>query len=210
MDDEARIDRLRAWAERLQSVAQAGLTYTGDAYDLERYRALRALAAEMLAAATGAPLGQVTRVVEAERGYLTPKVDVRAAVFREGKVLLVREQTDGRWSLPGGWADVGASPGENAVREVREETGYLVRTERLVAVYDKAKHQRLDGLFHVYKLFVRCALLGGEPSTSIETTAVGFFGRDELPPLSTPRVTEAQIARMFEHHDHPDLPTDFD
>ncbi len=105
---------------------------------------------------------------------------------------------------------MGASPGENAVREVREETGYVVRADKVVAVYDKAKHAHPEGLWYVYKLFVRCELLGGEATTSVETTEVGFFGRHELPPLSTGRVTEAQVARMFAHLDQPDLPTDFD
>jgi ADP-ribose pyrophosphatase YjhB (NUDIX family) len=210
MDDGETAHRVRTWARTLQSLAQAGLTYARDAYDLERYRALRALAAEMLAAAVGELPERVAGVLEAERGYLTPKVDVRAAVFREGLVLLVREQTDGLWSLPGGWADVGASPSENAVREVREETGYLVRAAKIAAVYDKTKHAQPDAFWDVYKLFVLCELVGGEAATSHETTAVGFFGRHELPPLSLGRVTEAQVARMFEHHDHPDLPTDFD
>jgi len=210
MDDDSTTSRVRTWARKLHTIAQAGLTYARDAYDLERYRAVRALAAEMLAAAIGELPERVAPLLEAERGYLTPKVDVRAVVFRDGKVLLVREQTDGLWSLPGGWADVGASPSENAVREVREETGYLVRADKIAAIYDKAKHAHPDSLWHVYKLFVLCDLLGGEETTSLETTAVGFFGRHELPPLSVGRVTEAQIARMFEHHDHPDLPTDFD
>src|SRR5262249_11724562 len=113
-------------------------------------------------------------------------------------------------SLPGGWADVGASPGENAVREVREETGYVVRADKVVAVYDKAKHAHPEGLWYVYKIFVRCALLGGDAPPRGESKEVGFFNRGGPPRVSPGGVTGAQVARMFEHHDHPDLPTDFD
>ncbi|MFT3776492.1 MAG: NUDIX hydrolase [Minicystis sp.] len=203
-------DRLRSWARRMQSIAQAGLTYARDPYDQDRYRQLRDLAAEVIAEATGAPLDQVAPLIEAERGYLTPKVDVRAVVFHEGKVLLVRERADGLWSLPGGWADAGVSPTENVVREVREETGYVVRAEKLLAVFDKDRHAHPRSLWSTYKIFVRCALLGGAAATSLETSEVGFFGRDDLPPLSTGRVTEGQIRRMFAHHDDPGLPTDVD
>jgi ADP-ribose pyrophosphatase YjhB (NUDIX family) len=197
-------------ARRLQSLAQAGLTYTRDAYDRERYEELLRIAAEMLSTVSGAPPGVVLGHLQAERGYLTPKVDVRAVVVRDERILLVRETHDGRWSLPGGWADVGDSPGEAAAREVREESGYEVRPVKLLAVYDKDRQGMQPGLWATYKIFLRCALTGGAMRTSIETDAVGFFAEDALPPLSEGRVTPAQIARMFEHLRRPDLPADFD
>lgn len=198
------------WAQRIQAIAQIGLTYTRDPYDKERYEELRGLAVEIAAAHLGEPEEKVSVTFASESGYATPKVDVRAVVFRDGKLLLVQERQDGRWSLPGGWADIGESPGEMAVREVREETGYEVRPTKLLAVLDKAKHGHPPSLEYTYKLFIRCDFLGGEAATSIETGAVGFFGRDEIPPLSTHRVTANQIRRMFEHYDDPALPTDID
>jgi len=193
------------------TIAQAGLTYARDPYDLARYRELREIAAEMTAAATQLPLDAVRFAYEAERGYFTPKIDARAFVLNErGEVLLARETADGLWSLPGGWADVGESLRENVVREVREETGYEVEAIRLLAVYDKAKHVHPPETLYCYKAFVLCRLLGGEPRTSVETSEVGFFDRASLPELSTPRVTNAQLTRMFELASDPTAATDFD
>lgn len=197
------------WARRLHSTTQAGLTYAKDPYDQERYRELQRLAAEMLAS-TDTPFEAAWQALRLEKGYATPKVDVRAVVFQQGHVLLAREREDGRWSLPGGWADPGESPGEMAARETLEETGFVVRPVKLLAVLDKGKHDHPPDFWSVYKLFVRCELLGGSPVSSIETSEVGFFAQDELPPLSRGRVTEAQLARLFEHLRHPDWPTDFD
>src|ERR1019366_3441386 len=129
-----------SWTQRLQALAQAGLTYSQGPYDRERYEELQRLAAEVLAHHTSAPFDQALAIVRAEAGYATPKVDVRTAVFQNGRVLLVRETSDGRWSLPGGWADVGDTPSEVAAREVREESGYEVRVTKLLAVLDKARH----------------------------------------------------------------------
>lgn len=198
------------WAQRIQSIAQAGLTYSKDPYDLERFGQLRVLAAEIVSEQSGQAMEKVRTMMEAEEGYLTPKVDIRAVVFREGKLLLVRETQDGRWSLPGGWADVGDSPGEGAEREVREETGYIVRPDKILAVYDKSRHRPHPGLWYTYKLFIRCELVGGSAKTSIETDGVGFFERGQIPPLSEDRVTPGQVARMFDHFDDPNLPADFD
>jgi len=122
----------------------------------------------------------------------------------------MRESHDGLWSLPGGWADIGESPSQIAEREVLEETGFQVKARKLLALYDKARHAHPPEFWYCYKLFIRCELRGGAPASSIETLDVAFFGENELPPLSTPRVTEAQVRRMFEHLAHPDLPTDFD
>ncbi|ETX03043.1 MAG: ADP-ribose pyrophosphatase [Candidatus Entotheonella factor] len=145
-----------------------------------------------------------------ETGYTTPKVDSRGAVFRDGHILLVRERADGRWSLPGGWIDVHESPGESVVREIWEETGYQTRALKLLAVFDKNKHNHPPTIYHTYKLFFLCELLGGSPTHTLETDGVDFFPENALPELSVNRVTAGQIARLFEHYRHPNWPTDFD
>jgi ADP-ribose pyrophosphatase YjhB (NUDIX family) len=198
------------WAQRLQTAAQAGLTYSRDPFDRERFTAMQLLAAEIMAEHTDATTEEMLAMLRAEPGYVTPKVDVRAAVFDGGRILLVRETADGRWSLPGGWADIGESAGEIAAREVLEETGYEVRPTKLLAVLDKAKHGHPTQIFYVYKLFFRCELLGGASRTSIETSEVAWFGEHELPPLSLDRNMPSQVARMFAHEREQDLPTDFD
>jgi ADP-ribose pyrophosphatase YjhB (NUDIX family) len=197
------------WAQRLQAIAQAGLTYARDPYDLERFREVRALAVAIVSAQTGEPPARVMEAFALGTGYPTPKVDVRAVVFRDDEILLIREKAVGLWALPGGWADVGDSPSEAAVRETLEEAGCEVRATKLLAVLDKSRHHP-PSLDYVYKLFIGCELLGGEPRTSHETDGVGFFAADRLPELETGRVTAAEIARMFEHHRDPTLPTDFD
>ena len=202
------MQRLR-WVQRLQTIVQAGLTYTRDPYDRERYQQLQALTAE-IAAGDDDTAPSLLTLFAAERGYATPKVDVRAVVEREGQLLFMRESHDGLWSLPGGWADIGESPSEVAEREVLEETGYVVRATKLLAVYDKAKHEHPPALWYCYKLFIQCTLEGGAPAHSHETLDVGFFGPDALPVLSRERVTEAQVLRMFTHVEQPALPTDFD
>lgn len=195
---------------RLRRIAEAGLAYSENPYDLERYKELTRLNAEIAAAGFDANVDAVEGILRAERGYPTPKVDVRAVVPRAGKVLFVKEASDGRWALPGGWADVGESASEVTVREVLEETGFIVRATKLLALLDKTKQGHPGGLFWTYKAFFLCTLTGGSPRTSHETTEVGFFGKDEIPPLSLERNTEAVIRRMFEHVENPDLPADFD
>jgi len=199
------------WAQEIQSIAQAGLTYSQDPYDQERYVQLRQLVIEILSHHTSVPEATLASAITAEDGYLTPKVDVRAVVFdARGRLLLVRERGEGLWSLPGGWADVGESPGAAAAREVAEESGYHVRPVKVLAVLDRAKHGHPPLIWYVYRLFFRCELVAGEPHDSIETDGAGFFDRESLPALSSSRVTDALIRRMFEHYDHPELPTDFD
>ncbi len=199
------------WCQRLQAIAQTGLTFARDPYDRERYEALREIAVEMLAAGSDAEPAVIRDLLAAETGYATPKVDVRAVVFRDDKLLLVRERSDGGWTLPGGWADVAASPAENVVREVREESGYEVRADRLLAVYDRSLHPHEPPFpFHIYKLFMLCTLVGGAAASTLETDDVGFFGEHELPELSLTRITRGQVLRMFEHHRQPGLPADFD
>ncbi|MCZ8523963.1 MULTISPECIES: NUDIX hydrolase [Paenibacillus] len=193
------------WAKQIQSIAQAGLAYSKDVYDLERFEMLRELAVDIVERHTGAGAEPIRLAFASEEGYATPKVDVRGVVFREGRILLVREKLDGAWSLPGGWADIGLSPAEIAVKEIREEAGYETETVRLLAVLDKKFHEHPPDLWHIYKIFILCRIVGGEglgSEGSIETSDVGFFGPDELPELSIGRNTKAQILTMFEYlHD---------
>ncbi len=199
------------WSTRLQAIAQNGLTFSQNAYDVERYNAVREITAEMLAAASDLDLGTVRGLLSRDSGYATPKVDVRGVVFRDDKILLVREKSEGLWTPPGGWADVCASPAENVVREVLEESGFHTRALKMLAIFDRAKHPHHPPFaFHVYKIFIRCEITGGEATSSAETDGVEFFGENELPPLSIGRVTKWQLHRMFEHHRDPGLPTDFD
>ena len=199
------------WSKRLQAIAQNGLTFAHDEYDIERYSAIRQIAAEMLSEGSGLEPAVIVGLLEKEKDYATPKVDVRGVVFRDDQLLLVRERSDGRWTLPGGWADVGASPVENVVREVFEESGFKTRASKILAVLDRSKHPHEPPFaFHVYKIFVLCTIVGGEETLSSETDSVGFFPESEIPELSITRVTSGQVSRMFEHHRNPELPTDFD
>lgn len=202
--------RWLAWTRRIAAIAQNGLTYTEGVFDRERYLELQRIAAEMGAAYTDAEPERVLGLFSVETGYATPKVDVRGVVAEAGRLLLVRERADGLWSLPGGWADVGEAPSATIEKEVLEETGFQVKASRILAVLERERHGAPPLPWSVYKLFFRCDLVGGEPKPSVETAEVGFFARDEIPPLSSGRVTNAQIQRMFEHLDDPSLPTDFD
>jgi ADP-ribose pyrophosphatase YjhB (NUDIX family) len=200
------------WGKELQAIAQIGITYSGEShFDAQRYARIREIAAGMLSARGGIAEDVLLDFFRKETGYATPKIDVRGVVFREGRILLVREIADGRWTLPGGWADVNQSPSESVVREVREESGYETRAMKLLSVYDRDKQGHTPPFpFHVYKLFILCELVGGQAATSAETSEVGFFGEDELPELSLSRVTPAEIRRSFEHGRDPDCPPDLD
>jgi ADP-ribose pyrophosphatase YjhB (NUDIX family) len=198
------------WVRELQAIAQTGLTYSKDPYDRERYGAIRRLAAEIAAYATGSEALVIDQLFAAETGHATPKVDVRGALFQHETILLVRERSEGLWSLPGGWADVGEAPSRAVARELREESGYASKVTKLAMLYDRDHHGHPPHPFHIYKLFFICDLLGGEPVHSLEVDDVGFFALDHLPPLSLSRVTVAEIRRLFDHHQHPEWPTDFD
>jgi ADP-ribose pyrophosphatase YjhB (NUDIX family) len=207
MSDPAWLD----WAKRLQAVAQTGLTYAQNIFDEERYTEIRRIASEMMASGTG--IEDATRIADLfarEKGYATPKLDVRAAVFRDGRILLVKEREDGCWTLPGGWADVGDAPSVAAVREVREESGYEVAARKLALVFDRDRHGHPPLPFHVYKLFFVCDLVGGAPASNHETEGIDFFAEDAIPPLSLTRVVPEEIGLLFEHHRHPEWPTTFD
>jgi ADP-ribose pyrophosphatase YjhB (NUDIX family) len=197
-------------AQRLQLIGRAGLTYSRDPYDRERFEQVLELAADILAEGTGEPVERTLAVLKAEEGYATPKVDVRTAVFREGQILLVREASDGHWSLPGGWADLGESAATVAVREVKEESGYDVRATKLLGVLDKSRHGSPASLWHAYMVVFRGEVVGGEPRIGHEISEVSWFSRDALPPLSLGRNTPAVLAKLFEHADDPDLHADFD
>lgn len=198
------------WARAVQAIARNGLTYADSPFDRERYAKLEAIAAEIYAAHTGFDQAEVRAWFDMQPGYATPKVDVRAACFREGKILMVRERRDGRWCLPGGWADVGDSPKEAAVREVREEAGYTSVAAKLIAVWDSRSRGNILVPFHAYTLIFRCDITGGEPVDNHETDAAEFFARDALPPLSVPRTVTPQLAECFAHWDDPGRPTWFD
>jgi ADP-ribose pyrophosphatase YjhB (NUDIX family) len=198
------------WTQRLQALAQTGLAYASDPYDIERYEQIRRIAAEIAATHSDTDPDQIGGMFAAQAGYATPKVDVRGAVFRDDTILLVKERSDGCWTLPGGWADVGDSPSEAVVREITEESGYLTRAVKLLAFYDRNRHGHPIYPFHAYKVFFLCELIGGAAATSDETAEVGFFPEDGLPELSLTRVMPAQIARLFAHYRHPEWPTDFD
>lgn len=199
------------WIRSLQALAQAGLTYSENPFDLDRYKKIRELAAHMSASLSAEPLEQVRGIFADQAGYHTPKLDVRGGVIVDGKILLVRELQDGgRWTLPGGWIDPGDAPSEAAVREVREETGYLVRPLKLAAVYDRDRHGHTALFFSIYKLFFLCEMIGGAAAESIETGESAFFAPDALPELSLGRVTPAEIEMLFRHHREPGLETEYD
>jgi ADP-ribose pyrophosphatase YjhB (NUDIX family) len=199
------------WARELQATAQSGLAYAQNPFDRQRYESIRQIAAEMIAHQSQLSTAEVLRLLSVDIGYCTPKVDVRGAVFQDDAILLVRERQDGRWTLPGGWADVNESPSEAVVREIREESGYRAAARRLVAVYDRDKQGHTPRFpVHVYKLFFQCDCLGCGIADTIETDAADFFKEAALPELSLGRVTPAQVHRLFEHLRAPDLPADFD
>lgn len=196
-------DNWLAWAVELQSLAQAGLFYSKDIYDIERFQRIRDIAAEMLVSPSGLPEERVRDLFCGETGYQTPKLDTRGAVFQDGKILLVQEK-DGKWSLPGGWVDVDLSIGENVVKEVREEAGLEVRADLIIAVQDRKKHNPELYAYNICKVFVLCSLLGGNFQPNSETIDSGYFSLDALPPLSENKTTAAQIRMCFDalHAEH--------
>jgi ADP-ribose pyrophosphatase YjhB (NUDIX family) len=198
------------WAERLQAIAQTGLTYARDPYDRDRYTELRGLAVEIVAAHVPAPAEEVAVAFASGTRYPTPMMDVRAVVVQDDRVLLVREASVGLWTFPGGWADVGCSPSEVAAKETLEESGYVVRPMRLLALLDKARQGQPPSLDYVWKAFFLCALESGDARTSHETNAVGFFDVNALPELDAGRTTKRQVLRMLALAADPSLPPDID
>jgi len=199
-----------AWARQVRAIAHNGLLFTKDPFDRERYTKLQELADSLISAELEIPLGKARTFWDKEEGYVTPKVDVRGAIFDGNKVLLVRERSDGKWTLPGGWVDVNDAPAEAVVREIFEESGYRARAIKLAALVDRNRHPHPPSIHHIYKLFFLCELTGGSAATSIETDGVNFFPINALPELSTGRTLSSQIQRLYEHQLDKDLPTDFD
>jgi ADP-ribose pyrophosphatase YjhB (NUDIX family) len=191
------------FAKRIQSIAQAGITYVQNDYDLERYQELRNISIAMMAELTDTPVEKIEKLFASETGYQTPKVDIRGVVFQNGKILMVHEKIDGCWSLPGGWADIGLTPKEVAVKEVREEAGLEVKAEKLLAVIDKKCHPHPPSPYHTYKFFILCSIVGGDLAAGMETHDARFFDKDQLPPLSTERNTQSQIELLFDFLENP-------
>jgi ADP-ribose pyrophosphatase YjhB (NUDIX family) len=206
-------DEVRRIGIKLSALAQDGLTYGADDYDLDRYRQVSRLAVELLATLSGRPADELAMELGRDSGYATPKVDVRGAIFDDQeRVLLTRERTDGRWSLPGGWADPGDAPSAAVTREILEETGYHSSAVKLIACWDREVQGNPPPLpVHVYKLFFLCRSDGTvQAPAALETLDVGWFGLDALPPLSLGRVNHRQLERALAHYRDPSLPTEFD
>ena len=206
-------DALRRIGIKLSALGQDGLTYGADEYDLDRYRQISRLAAELLAALSGRPAEELVVELGRDSGYATPKIDVRGAIFDDHeRVLLMREKIDGRWSLPGGWADPGDTPSAAVTREILEEPGYHSSAVKLNACWDREVQGHQPPLpVHVYKLFFLCRHDGAvQPPAALETLEVGWFGLGALPPLSLGRVNHRQLDRALAHHRDPWMPTEFD
>jgi ADP-ribose pyrophosphatase YjhB (NUDIX family) len=198
------------WAREIEALSQSGLHYALSDYDRQRYSRLTEIALEIILEHSGLKREDLVALFAQQKGYATPKVDVRGAVFQDGKLLLVRERSDGGWTMPGGWADVGNVPSEAAEREVWEEAGFRVKARKVIGVYDANRTGPLE-LFHAFKIVFQCELLGGEAATSSETSEVGFFAWDEIPDhLSGERTRPRHLRDAFVAHDNPEIPTVFD
>ena len=186
------------WAKQLQSISQAGIEFTVNPYDRERYEKIRALSIEILNEYTGMDKDKLISLFANESGYQTPKIDVRAAIFNnENEILMIREKLDNKWALPGGWADIELSLSENILKESFEEAGAEISPRRIVAIFDRNKHVKDDFPYSAYKIFVECDYLSGEFSDNIETLEHGFFTLENLPELSEGRNTREQIEVCF-------------
>ncbi len=199
-------------ARELHSMSQVGLEHAANGYDTERYTRLREIATEIITKQSTLGEEEVLESFTMQPGYITPKVDVRAAVIRDGKILLVKEFNDGRWSLPGGWADVGDTPSQAIIREVQEESGFEVEIKSVVGIYDanRVPNEEWMPFYHAYKLLFLCSITGGEARTSHETPGVDFFAPDDLPPLSMYRTNEEHIADAFAQATNGEQKTVFD
>jgi ADP-ribose pyrophosphatase YjhB (NUDIX family) len=202
--------RWLGWAREIQALAQTGLAFTKSPYDRLTFARLSDIAAEIVAEHTRLCAEEIKRAFSLEPGYATPKVDIRAAVVSEGRILLVREMSDGKWAMPGGWADVGDRPSETAVRETLEESGFAVRPLRLVGAFDANRGEKASVFFHAVKLVFLCDLLGGEAAPSMETSDVGFFDFKDLPPLSEQRTNQRHLEEVRAHLRDPLRPAAFD
>jgi ADP-ribose pyrophosphatase YjhB (NUDIX family) len=198
-------------AQRIRAMSQTALCYSDNAYEIERCRELIEISNRMTALVSGVDEKEIDACYHPVKEYVTPKVDIRAVVFNaQDEILLVREQADGRWALPGGWADVGFTPKEVAVKETKEETGLDVRADRLLAVMDKRCHAHPASPFYIYKLFILCEQTGGTFTDTFDILDKGFFALDRLPSLSTDRILPEQIRLMDELRRHPAMPVYLD
>jgi ADP-ribose pyrophosphatase YjhB (NUDIX family) len=197
-------------AQELQFIAQAGLTYSKDVYDLERFQRLREISTEIMSNFTDTDMDKITTLFASESGYQTPKIDIRGVIFQKEKLLFVREKKNQCWSLPGGWADIGLTPAENVVKEVMEEAGLAVRAEKVIALWDKKKHDHPPSPYYTYKIVILCQVVGGSLTPGIETDDVCFFDRNSIPELSLSRNTPKQIEYIFDYFKPPPQETDFD
>lgn len=198
------------WAIEIQSLAQAGLTYTDNVYDIERYERLREIAAEIIEEKSNISLEKVKDLFCNENGYQTPKIDTRAAIFKDDKILLTHEN-NGTWSLPGGWCDVLESVASNTIKEVKEETGLDVETIKIIAVQDRNKHNKPIYAYGVCKIFVLCNVIGGEFIENIETTEIKYFSLDEIPDnLAEEKTNNEQIEMCFKAYKDEKWQTQFD
>lgn len=191
------------WAIELQALAQAGLYYSKDVYDIERFQRIREIAAEMLVRPTGLSSEKIVDLFCGETGYQTPKLDTRAAVFCDNRILLV-EEFNGKWSLPGGWCDVNISVKENTIKEVKEEAGLDVTADLVIAVQDRSKHNLPQYAYGICKIFILCSPLGGEFQPNSETLQRQWFSLNELPPLAEEKNNREQICMCFDayHSEH--------
>ncbi len=188
-------------AKRVQAISENGLHYSENDYDLDRYNDLEAIATKMISLITNLSHETIRVAIPEKNGYRTPKIDVRCVIFNDKhEILMVKERVDSFWSLPGGWCDVGFSPTEIAEKEAFEEAGISVKATRVLAIFDKKLHDHPEDLFYTYKIFIECTARSFDISTGMETLDVGFFKRDAIPELSTPRNTDFQIQKMFEFH----------
>lgn len=197
-------------AEQIKSISQNGLTYCNNPFDKERYHQLQNIAADIISNHSNFSQEKILEIFSNDQGYLTPKLDVRAAIFNKDKILLVREISDGLWTLPGGWVDVNESPAEAVIRETLEETGYVVKVSKLAAFWDKHKHGHPPQIPHAYKAMFICEIIGGMAKTNHETSDIDWYSIDSLPKLSLHRIMTSQILRLYEHFINPDIHTDFD
>jgi ADP-ribose pyrophosphatase YjhB (NUDIX family) len=198
------------WAREIQALSQTGLHYSETRYHVERYRRLMEIAAEIVECHASLPKQMTLENFMAQPGYATPKVDVRGAVVCDGRILLIQERVDGRWAMPGGWADVGDAPSEMVVREVWEESGFEVEARKVIGVYDANRSGTPLEFYHAYKIVFLCEIVGGEARASDETLAVGFFPFDDLPPLSVERTNERHLAEVAAHLRDSQRPAAFD
>ncbi len=207
---ESKIKWLK-WAKDLQAISQDGLTYSENKFEIERYKQIRGIAAEMMAEYSETEFEKILGLFTEQAGYATPKIDVRGVVFKDDKVLLVKEKSDGGWTLPGGWADPNESPKESVEREVFEESGFITEAIQVLAVYDRDKQGHTPPFpFHIYKIFFLCELKGGKKKLSIETDGVDFFAEDNIPVLSVARTKESQLKLFFEYKRSGEQKADFD